>query len=132
MFTRITAHSTTILLVYVDDIIITGTDSNTIQYLQSSLQNAFQMKGLGPLTYFLGLEVRQTKKGFFLHQHKYVTDLVALAGLHASTPVDTTLELNVKLRKDIGDLLPDATFNRHLVGSLIYFDHHETRYLLCS
>lgn len=57
MFTRITAHSTTILLVYVDNNIITGTHSNTIQYLQSSLQNAFQMKCLGSLTYFLRLEV---------------------------------------------------------------------------
>ena len=57
------------------------------------------MKDLGPLTYFLGLEVQQTKKGIFLHQHKYVTDLIALASHQDSTPVDTSLEVNAKLRK---------------------------------
>eukprot|EP00268_Persea_americana_P064641 TRINITY_DN8534_c1_g2_i6.p1 TRINITY_DN8534_c1_g2~~TRINITY_DN8534_c1_g2_i6.p1 ORF type:complete len:113 (-),score=0.54 TRINITY_DN8534_c1_g2_i6:1696-2034(-) len=81
MFTHITTQSTTIFLVYVDDIIITGTHSNMIRKLQTSLQDAFHIKDLGPLTYFLGLKVQQTKKGIFLHQHKYVIDLIALAGL---------------------------------------------------
>ena len=89
MFTHITTQSTTIFLVYVDDIIITGTHSNMIRKLQTSLQDAFHIKDLGPLTYLLGLEVQQTKKGIFLHEHKYVTNLIALAGLQDSTPVDT-------------------------------------------
>ena len=55
LFLNNTAQPTTILLVYVDDIIITGTHSKMIHSLQSSLQTAFHMKDLGPLTYFLGL-----------------------------------------------------------------------------
>lgn len=77
------------------------------------------MKDLGPLTYFLGLEVQQSRKGLFLHQHKYATDLIELAGLHGATPVDTPLEVNLKLRKG-DDLLSDPTSYRHLVGSLVY------------
>jgi hypothetical protein len=46
-----------LLLVYVDDIVITGTDSNLIEHLKQNLQASFHMKDLGPLTYFLGLEV---------------------------------------------------------------------------
>ena len=67
MFTHITAQSTTILLVYMDDIIITGTHSNMIRKLQTSLQDAFHIKDLGPLTYLLGLEVQQTKGFFFMN-----------------------------------------------------------------
>lgn len=61
MFTHHTAHGTIILLVYVDDIIIIGTHSDMIRQLQSSLQEAFHMKALGPLTDLLELEVHQTK-----------------------------------------------------------------------
>ena len=60
-----------------------------IHSVQSSLQAAFHMKVLGPLTYFLGLEVQQSRKGLFLHQHKYVTDLIDLADLNGATPVHT-------------------------------------------
>ena len=78
------------------------------------------MKDLEPLNYFLGLEVHQSKKGLFLHQHKYATDLVDLADLSDSSPVDTLLEVNAKLRHQDNDLLSDPTFYRRLVGSLVY------------
>ena len=78
------------------------------------------MKDLGPLHYFLGLEVHQLPKGIVLNQHKYTVDLIDLAGLTSSAPVDTPIELNVKLIKEEGDLLPDPTAYRQLVGSLIY------------
>eukprot|EP00268_Persea_americana_P059265 TRINITY_DN7252_c0_g2_i3.p1 TRINITY_DN7252_c0_g2~~TRINITY_DN7252_c0_g2_i3.p1 ORF type:complete len:904 (-),score=94.40 TRINITY_DN7252_c0_g2_i3:300-3011(-) len=120
MFTLHSSRGSTILLVYVDDIIITGPHSDMIRQIQASLQDKFHMKDLGPLNYFLGLEVHQSKKGLFLHQHKYATDLVDLADLGDSSPVDTPLEVNVKLRQQDGDLLPDPTFYRRLVGSLVY------------
>eukprot|EP00268_Persea_americana_P062675 TRINITY_DN8052_c0_g1_i5.p1 TRINITY_DN8052_c0_g1~~TRINITY_DN8052_c0_g1_i5.p1 ORF type:complete len:143 (-),score=17.89 TRINITY_DN8052_c0_g1_i5:109-477(-) len=94
-----------------------------ISKLQSSLHQSFHMKDLGPLTYFLGLEVHHTEKGIILRQHKYALDLIELASLQQSTPVDTPLEVNLKLSKDSGDLLPDATLYRQLVGSLIYLTH---------
>ena len=109
-----------ILLVYVDDIVITGPNAGMIQQLQASLRESFQMKDLGPLHYFLGLEVHQSPKGIFLNQHKYTVDLIALAGMTASAPVDTPVELNVKLSRAEGDLLSDPTTYRQLVGSLIY------------
>ena len=84
----------TVLLVYVDDIIITGTNDGMIKSLQASRQDSFHMKDLGPLLYFLGLEVHQSPTGLFINKHKYATDLIKLADLHDSSPVDTPLEVN--------------------------------------
>ncbi|XP_060669987.1 retrovirus-related Pol polyprotein from transposon RE1 isoform X4 [Ziziphus jujuba] len=120
MFLHHSAADITILLVYVDDIIITGTDPGGIKELQASLHSSFHMKDLGILTYFLGLEVHHSDRGIFVNQHKYTHDLIALAGLENSTPVDTPLEVNVKYSQTDGDLLPDPTIYRRLVGSLIY------------
>lgn len=78
------------------------------------------MKDLGPLTYFLGLEVHQSEKGLVLDQHKYTLDLIQMADLSQSTPFDTPLEVNLKLHNDSGDLLPNPSFYRKLVVSRIY------------
>ena len=108
-----------ILLVYVDDIIITGIDCDLITKLQQLLHATFHMKDLGQLTY-LGLEVHYRSHGHFVNQHKYIQDLITLAGLEDTSSVDTPIEVNVKYRKDEGDLLDEPTLYRRLVGSLIY------------
>ena len=69
MFLHRSSNGITVLLVYVDDIIISGTDSNMIKYLQTSVHESFHMKDLGPLTFILGLEVHQSEKGLILDQH---------------------------------------------------------------
>nr|KYP49505.1 hypothetical protein KK1_028786 [Cajanus cajan] len=80
-----------VLLIYVDDMVIMGSDHTSIQHLKEQLKAPFHMKDLDPLLYFLGLEVSMDSKGIFLRQHKYVEDLISLAGLHSATPVDTPL-----------------------------------------
>ena len=67
-----TSTGVTVLLVYVDDIIITGTDDSMIKSIQASLRDYFHMEDLGPLHYFLGLEVHQSPKGLFLNQHIHI------------------------------------------------------------
>jgi hypothetical protein len=109
-----------LLLVYVDDIIITGTDSTLIGNLKQNLQASFHMKDLRPLMYFLGLEVHTDSSGIFLKQRKYTQDLIGLAGLQDSPPMDTPMEVNVKYRHEKGDLLANPTMYRQLVGSLNY------------
>nr|KYP49861.1 Retrovirus-related Pol polyprotein from transposon TNT 1-94 [Cajanus cajan] len=109
-----------LILVYVDDLIITGTDTRLITKLQVMLHATFCMKDLGQLTYFLGLEVHHRSNGIYLNQHKYIQDLITLVGLEGTTSVDIPMEVNVKYRKDEGDLLADPTIYRGLVGSLIY------------
>jgi hypothetical protein len=95
--------------VYVDDIVITSTDSSLIAHLKQNLQASFHIKDLGPLTYFLGLEVHTDNLGIFLNQHKYTQDLISLAGLQDSSLVDAPMEVNVKYRSEEGDLISDPT-----------------------
>ncbi|GAB2269615.1 hypothetical protein Dimus_038779 [Dionaea muscipula] len=120
MFIHKASQGMVILLVYVDDIILTGTNDDLIRELRTSLHDHFHMKDLGTLTYFLGLEVHRSSKGIFLNQNKYTQDLIALAKLQDSTSVATPMEMNVKLTRDDGNDLPDPTEYRQLVGSLIY------------
>ena len=109
LFLRKTSTSCVLLLVYVDDIIITGTDSSLITSFQQQLKDSFHMKDLGTLTYFLYLEVDNVASGVFLNQHKYTQDLISLVGLQDSSSIDTPLELNVKYHREKDDLLPDPT-----------------------
>jgi hypothetical protein len=115
-----TSTSIILLLVYVNDIVIIGTDSSLIHSLQEYLQTTFHMKDLGSFNYFLGLEVASKFSGVFLHQHKYTLDLITLAGVQELSSVDTHLEVNVNYHREESDLLLDPTLFHQLVGSLNY------------
>uniref|UniRef100_A0ACD5YGY3 Uncharacterized protein n=1 Tax=Avena sativa TaxID=4498 RepID=A0ACD5YGY3_AVESA len=110
----------TLLLLYVDDMIITGDDSEYIAFVKARLRVQFLMTYLGPLRYFLGIEVSSTPDGFYISQEKYIQDLLAHAALGDERTIETPMELNVKLHPADGDTLPDPTRYRHLVGSLVY------------
>uniref|UniRef100_A0A2N9F0V1 Integrase catalytic domain-containing protein n=1 Tax=Fagus sylvatica TaxID=28930 RepID=A0A2N9F0V1_FAGSY len=120
LFIRHTSTGITLILLYVDDMIITGDDTAGIRDLQKFLSQQFKMKDLGTLSYFLGLEVTSSSDGYYLSQAKYASDLLSKVGLTDSKTVSTPLELNVKLNTTDGEPLSDATLYRQLVGSLIY------------
>ena len=109
-----------ILLVYVDDIVITGSDLDLIRKLQHHLHTTFRMKDLGMLQYFLGLEVQSCPSGSLLHQNKYTQEILTLAGLEHANSTLTPLEVDLKLSKDEGTLLSDPSVYRQLVESLNY------------
>ena len=120
LFLRRSDHGTTILLLYVDDMIITGDDMQGIQDLKLFLGSQFEMKDLGPLNYFLGIEVSSSADGYYLTQAKYTSDLISRANITDSKIVDTPIEYNRRLNSHDGESLSDATLYRQLVGSLIY------------
>lgn len=117
---RWTSRGCTILLLYVDDMIISGNDVVGISVLKTHLMRTFNMKDLVALTYFLGLEVSRNKDGICIHQRKYAVDLINFACLGNAKTFDTPFELTVKIRKDESYPLEDPTVFRHLVGSLLY------------
>ncbi|XP_028105052.1 uncharacterized protein LOC114304078 [Camellia sinensis] len=100
--------------------ILTGDDVHGIFALKKSLGEHFEMKDLGTLTYFLGLEISSNSDGYYLSQAKYASDLLAKAGLTNSKTVSTPLEPNVHLTPLDGTPLPNATLYRQLVSSLVY------------
>ncbi len=104
-----------LLRLYVDDIIITGDDHSDISDFKKFLQQQFEMKDLGHLGYFLGLEVSSDSTGYYLSQAKYASDLLSHAGLTNTKVVSTPLEMNACLTPLDGAPLSDATLYRQLI-----------------
>ena len=100
--------------------IITGDNSVGIRFLQHFLSQHFEMKDLGILSYFIGLEVTSFSNGYYLSQAKYAFDLLSKAGITDNKIVSTPLEYNAKLITLDGEPISDATCYRQLIGSLIY------------
>ena len=85
---------------YIDDIILTGDDVLEMNRLKTSLSSTFEIKDLGSLRYFLGMEVARSKKGIVVSQRKYVLDLLKETGMSGCRPADTPIDPNQKLRDD--------------------------------
>ena len=100
--------------------IITGDDMQGIKDLKHFLGHQFEMKDLGPLNYFLGLEVSSSVDGYCLTQAKYTSNLISRANITNSKIVDTPIEYNCCLNSHDGESLSNVTLYKQLVGSLIY------------
>lgn len=108
------------VLVYVDDLIIAGSDEDVIERFKRYLSTCFYMKDLGSLKYFLGLEVARGPQGIFLCQRKYALDIISETGLLEAKPASSPLEQNHRLALVNGAILTDPEQYRRLVGRLIY------------
>ncbi|CAJ2668712.1 uncharacterized mitochondrial protein AtMg00810-like [Trifolium pratense] len=109
------------LLVYVDDIIITGSSTSLVQHLANQLNSIFSLKQLGDLDYFLGIEVKHLADGsLLLTQSKYINDLLTKTNMSDYNPITTPMMSSCKLSKVGSDNVVDATLYRLVVGSLQY------------
>ncbi|GJW05787.1 ribonuclease H-like domain-containing protein [Tanacetum coccineum] len=111
------------LLVYVDDIIITGNDTSEIEKFKEFLRTKFMIKDLGNLKYFLRIEVINTDKGICLNQRKYVLDLLTDYGMLACKPARTPMLSKVSISNEatsIDPLLDNIVDYQKLMGKLIY------------
>ncbi|XP_019157606.1 PREDICTED: uncharacterized protein LOC109154224 [Ipomoea nil] len=120
VFFKYTNVGCILLIVYVDDIVITGNDVVGIEALKSFLKEKFHTKDLGVLKYFLGIEVARSRRGIFLSQRKYVLDLLDDTGLLGSKPCETPMEQGVRLVAGEGETFDSPERYRKLVGKLNY------------
>eukprot|EP00253_Pinus_taeda_P013227 PITA_13227 len=109
-----------LVVVYVDDLIITGSSANLIHGIKQDLCRTFDMTDLGLLHYCLGVEVWQTENHIFLSQSKYAKNLVDRFRMQDCKPTTTPMEPGLKLSAQSSSLPVDETLFRQLVGSLIY------------
>ena len=109
-----------ILLVYVDDIILTRDDTPGIAYVKQSLGKVFYVKDLSALKYFLGIEVAHSRHGISLSQRKYTLDFLQDTGMLGCQPASTLMDPNSKLSVEFGELLSNPSMYQRLVGRLIY------------
>ncbi|XP_074336065.1 uncharacterized protein LOC141673233 [Apium graveolens] len=107
----------TVVVVYVD-IILTGSDSSAISELKLHLDQAFHIKDLGRLSYFLGIEVGYLPNGISLTQKKFTNELLQSSGITTFKKVVTHLLVNLKLAANEGEIFPGVTLYRCLVGKL--------------
>jgi len=115
-----TDHGIVIIVIYVDDLIITGNNDANIFDLKKLLKQKFEMKDLGELRYFLDIEVIQSPKGIWLLQRQYALNKLTEYGMTGCKSILIPLEQNVKLSADEGDLVEDTTMYKRIMGNLIY------------
>ncbi|XP_015165095.1 uncharacterized mitochondrial protein AtMg00810-like [Solanum tuberosum] len=131
LFTRRTTEGTTIILVYVDDILITGSSLKLVEETKKSLQQSFKMKDLGELKYFLGIEFVRSNSGVVMHQRKYALQLISEVGLSGAKTTGTPMDVNVKLTskqyddqtgQNQNEPLADQSAYQKLIGKLLYLN----------
>jgi hypothetical protein len=120
LFTFHTNGSHIFLLVYVDDIIVTGKNEATMQSVIGKLQIYFAMKDLSSLSYFLGIQTTRDSTGIHLRQSKYIQDLLHSVGMTDSKPYCTPGISGSKMSKHNGELLPNPSDYRQIVEALQY------------
>ncbi|KAJ4767139.1 hypothetical protein LUZ62_077514 [Rhynchospora pubera] len=109
---------TLLILVYVDDIIITGNNHTAVQSCISQLQQDFALKDLGPLHFFLGIEAKQTVQGLQLTQTKYILDLLTKLSMVNAKPSPTPMATTCSLMKSDSEPFDDPHMYRSVVGAL--------------
>ncbi|WMV30543.1 hypothetical protein MTR67_023928 [Solanum verrucosum] len=112
----LTTQGIVLLILYVDDMIITGDDTAGISEVKEFFSTNFEMKDLRSLNYFLGIEVLTYDNGISLSEVKYATDLLSKAGIGDDKIENTPLEPNVRFSPIDGTFLSNATLYRTLVG----------------
>jgi len=108
------------LLIYVDDIIITGSVPTAITELLQLLRVDFAIKDLGDLHFFLGVEVLKLKSGLLLSQRRYIMDLLKKINMLEAKPITSLMFSSTVLSAFTGDPMKDPSLYRSTVGSLQY------------
>ena len=114
-------HGKDLLLVqiYVDDIIFGSTNNKLCERFSKLMQSRYQMSMMGEMSYFLGLQVKQTDDGIFINQSKYTKNLLKKFNMQDSSTATTPMATTTKLDPDQG-LEVDITNYRGMIGSLLY------------
>ncbi|KAJ9547782.1 hypothetical protein OSB04_020325 [Centaurea solstitialis] len=106
--------------IYVDDIIFRSTKAKLCKKFESLMQSQYKMSMMGELTYFLGLQVKQSEKGIFISQGKYVRDMLKQFDLSTCSEMKTPMAPPLKLDKDSNGKSVNISTYRGMIGSLLY------------
>jgi hypothetical protein len=109
-----------IVCLYVDDLIFTGNNPKLLAEFKESMSTQFEMTDMGLMSYFLGIDVKQTDEEIFISQKKYATDVLKKFKMESCKPMLTPAKEKLKLERESGGDLVNSTNFRKLVGSLRY------------
>ena len=105
LFTLTSTSNFTVLLVYVDDIILAGNNQSVINTIKEQLNQAFSIKDLGPLHYYLGIEFLRNSDGMAMTQRKYALEFLQASNVLNTKPAITPLNPQITLNNTDGELL---------------------------
>ncbi|GJY26810.1 putative ribonuclease H-like domain-containing protein [Tanacetum coccineum] len=117
---RKTKKDIMLVQVYVDDIIFGSTKKSWCDEFETLMKGRFQMSSMGELTFFLGLQVKQSQTGLFISQDKYVADMLKKFDLASVKTAITPMETKMALTKDEESADVDVHLYRSMIGSLMY------------
>ncbi|KAJ9538735.1 hypothetical protein OSB04_031468 [Centaurea solstitialis] len=106
--------------IYVDDIIFGSTNPKLCEKFELLMKSEYKMSMMGELTFFLGLQIKQSEKGIFINQGKYVHEMLKKFDLTSCTPMKTPMAPPLTLDKDSKGKSVDVTLYRGMIGSLLY------------
>ena len=120
LFIRVTQSHSTYILVYVDDILITGSNELVVTHLITSLNKEFALNDLGEVNYFLRIELQYTTEGLHFSQGKYITDLLGKAKMHGANTISPPMTSGQKLSAYGSEPFHDVKLYKSIVGALQY------------
>jgi hypothetical protein len=120
LYSKIDGNNMIIVEVYVDYIIFSSDDEKMSKNFARMMQQEFEMSFLGELNLFLGLQIIQSKRGVFIHQSKYVKDMLKIFQLEDCKSVSTPMTVGCKISKDDEFKAIDPKHYRSMIGSFLY------------
>ena len=106
--------------IYVDDIIFGGSSYAFVSKFSEQMSREFEMSMMGELQFFLGLQIKQTSQGTFVHQAKYTRDLLWKFDMSDLSPQSTPISTSTALDADLDGEEVDQKEYRSMIGSLLY------------
>lgn len=104
LFVKQTQKGTTTVIVYIDDIVITGDYVGELEKLKSHFSSEFEVKHLRVLRYIIGIEVARSRKGIFISHRKAILDLLNETCLLGAWIIKTPIEVHHGLNDQDGNI----------------------------
>ncbi|GMI81878.1 hypothetical protein HRI_001857100 [Hibiscus trionum] len=106
------------IMVYVDDIVVTGNSATEVSLVIEDISKAFSLKDLGQLTYFLGMNIQSVSQGLILSQKKHILELLEKTKMNDATVTPTPMVTSPQISSKDGVALEDGSLYRQVVGTL--------------
>ncbi|XP_052625769.1 uncharacterized mitochondrial protein AtMg00810-like [Lactuca sativa] len=120
MFRKIHNNHLIVVQIYVDDIIFGSTSKDLSDEFAKLMKSKFRMSMMGEINYFLGLQVRQSPKGIFIGQEKYIKNLLKRYSMQNAPTAKTPMSTSYKLDLDLDGKSVDQKHYKGMIGSLLY------------
>jgi hypothetical protein len=114
LYVRKSDEGIVVITIYVDDLIVGGDNEKEVEHVKRLLKQKFDMKDLGELKFFLGIEDIRMAEGIWLSQRQYALDMLSKYGMGGCKPISVPLNQNGKMSADAGEVLEEDSGQSYL------------------